>query len=170
GDADLAAKEDDPRANRFKPVVKFFGPYTLDKGDTKSITFTMPQYIGSVKTMVVAGYEGAYGKTEKATPVRKPLMVLATLPRVLGPEETLKLPVTLFTQEKGIKNVKVDVKITGPVSVTGSSSQTVAMSPAGDMTVDFDLAVKSAIGIAKVEVTASSGNFKSSDVIEIEVR
>ncbi|MBL7833013.1 MAG: hypothetical protein JNK18_03630 [Cyclobacteriaceae bacterium] len=170
GDADLAAKEDDPRANRFKPVVKFFGPFTLDKGDTKSHTFTMPQYIGSVKTMVVAGYDGAYGKADKATPVRKPLMVLATLPRVLGPEETLKLPVTLFTQEKGIRNVKVDVKITGPVSVTGSSSQTVAMSPAGDMTVDFDLAVKSAIGIAKVEVTASSGNFKASDVIEIEVR
>lgn len=170
GDAELAAKEDDPRANRFKPVVKYFGPYTLGKGDTKSHTFTMPQYIGSVRTMVVAGYEGAYGKNEKATPVRKPLMVLATLPRVLGPEETLKLPVTLFTQEKGIKNVKVDVKITGPVSVTGSSSQTVAMSPAGDMTVNFDLAVKSEIGIAKVEVTASSGNFKGSDIIEIEVR
>jgi hypothetical protein len=170
GDAELAAKEDDPRANRFKPVVKFFGPYTLGKGDTKSHTFTMPQYIGSVKTMVVAGYEGAYGKAEKATPVRKPLMVLATLPRVLGPEETLKLPVTLFTQEKGIKNVKVDVKITGPVSVTGSSSQTVAMSAAGDMTINFDLAVKSEVGIAKVEVTATSGNFKGTDVIEIEVR
>lgn len=170
GDAELAAKEEDPRANRFKPVVKFFGPYTIDKGDTKSHTFTMPQYIGSVKTMVVAGYEGAYGKAEKATPVRKPLMVLATLPRVLGPEETLKLPVTLFTQEKGIKNVKVDVKVTGPVSVAGSSSQTVAMNPAGDMTVNFDLAVKSEIGIAKVEVTATSGNFKGTDVIEIEVR
>ncbi len=32
--------------------------------------------------MVVAGYEGAYGKSEKAAPVRKPLMVLATLPRM----------------------------------------------------------------------------------------
>lgn len=170
GDAELAAKEDDPRANRFKPVVKYFGPFTLDKGDTKSHTFTMPQYIGSVKTMVVAGYEGAYGKAEKATPVRKPLMVLATLPRVLGPEETLKLPITLFTQEKGIKNVKVDVKITGPVSVVGSSSKSVTMSPAGDMTIDFDLAVKSEVGIAKVEVTASSGSFKGTDVIEIEIR
>lgn len=170
GDAELAAKDDDPRANRFKPVVKFFGPYTVGKGDTKSHTFIMPQYIGSVKTMVVAGYEGAYGKAEKATPVRKPLMVLATLPRVLGPEETLKLPITLFTQEKSIRNVKIDVKITGPVSVTGASSQTVAMRASGDMTVDFDLAVKSEIGIAKVEVTASSGNFKSTDVIEIEVR
>jgi len=123
-----------------------------------------------VKTMVVAGYEGAYGKAEKATPVRKPLMVLATLPRVLGPEETVKLPVTLFTQEKGIKNVKIDVKVSGPVSVTGGASKSVAMPASGDLTVDFDVAVKAEAGIAKVEVTASSGKFTATDIIEIEVR
>ncbi len=169
GDAEGAAKEDDVRANRFKPVVKFFGPFTLD-GSSDSHTFIMPQYIGSVKTMVVAGYEGAYGKAEKAVPVRKPLMVLATLPRVLGPEETLKLPITLFTQEKSIKNVKIDVKVSGPVTITGGASKSIAMPASGDITVDFDVAVKSEAGIAKFEVTASSGKFTSTDVIEIEVR
>ncbi len=169
GDSEGAGKEDDPRANRFKPVVKFFGPFTIDGGSGKH-TFIMPQYIGSVKTMVVAGYQGAYGKAEKATPVRKPLMVLATLPRVLGPEEKIKLPITLFSQEKSIRNVKVEIKTSGPLTMAGSASQTVAMSPSGDMTVDFDLAVKSEIGIGKVEVTASSGNFKATDVIEIDIR
>lgn len=169
GDMELKAKDDDARANRFKPVVKFFGPFTLD-GGSATHKFIMPQYIGSVKTMVVAGYEGSYGKAEKATPVRKPLMVLATLPRVLGPEETVKLPVTLFTQEKGIRNVKIEVKTSGPVSVVNGNSQTVAMSASGDLTVDFDLAVKPATGIAKIEVTASSGNFSATDVIEIEIR
>ena len=91
GDGTIASKEDDSKSNRFKPVVKYFGPFTLDGGSNEH-KFTMPLYIGSVKTMLVAGYEGAYGKTEKATPVRKPLMVLATLPRVLGPEENVKLP------------------------------------------------------------------------------
>lgn len=169
GDAELAAKEDDARANRFKPVVKFFGPFTLD-GGAASHTFIMPQYVGSVKTMVVAGYEGAYGSTEKATPVRKPLMVLATLPRVLGPEETVKLPVTLFAMEKGIRQVKVDVKVTGAVSLAGPASRSVTMNAAGDLTTDFDLNVKPETGIATIEVTATSGNHKATDVIEIEVR
>jgi uncharacterized protein YfaS (alpha-2-macroglobulin family) len=169
GDAGLSPKDDDPRANRFKPVVKFFGPYTLS-GGSDEVRFTMPQYVGSVKTMVVAGYEGAYGNAEKATPVRKPLMVLATLPRVLGPEETLKLPITLFTQQKNIRNVKVDIKVSGPVTIAGESSKTVTMTDAGDLTIDFDVAVKSETGIAKVEVNATSGNFKATDVIEIEVR
>ncbi|HEX5171173.1 MAG TPA: MG2 domain-containing protein [Cyclobacteriaceae bacterium] len=169
GDMELKSGEEDVRANRFKPVVKFFGPFTLD-GGTATHKFIMPQYIGSVRTMVVAGYEGAYGKTEKATPVRKPLMILATLPRVLGPEEKVKLPVTLFASEKNISNVTVNVKVSGPLSVSGSSSRSVTISSPGDLTVDFDLDVKSAIGIAKVEVTASSGNYTAGDEIEIEIR
>ncbi|MBA4053835.1 MAG: hypothetical protein C0490_03910, partial [Marivirga sp.] len=168
GDSELAAsKEDDAKANRFKPVVKFLGPFTLTGGSNEH-RFIMPQYIGSVKTMVVAGYEGAYGKAEKATPVRKPLMVLATLPRVLGPEEKVKLPVTLFTMEKSIKNIKIDVKASGPLQVA-SASQTVTMTGA-DMTVEFDLTVKSSIGVGKIEVTASSGSYSATDVIEIDIR
>jgi alpha-2-macroglobulin len=167
GGDEEGTKEDDSKANRFKPVVKFLGPFTLD-GRSDEHRFVMPQYIGSVKTMVVAGYQGAYGSTDKATPVRKPLMVLATLPRVLGPEESLKLPVTLFTMEKNIKNVKVDVKASGPLKVS-QPTQNVVMSGA-DMTVEFDLTVLSALGVGKVEVTASSGSFKATDVIEIDVR
>lgn len=170
GDAELEANEEDPRANRFKPVVKFFGPVTIDGGASEIFKFTMPQYIGSVKTMVIAGYDGAYGHTDKVTPVRKPLMVLATLPRVLGPEENVKLPITLFTQDKTIKNVKLEVKTTGPVSLVGEASRTVAMSASGDLTVDFELTVKSATGVGKVAVRASSGSHESSDEIEIDIR
>jgi uncharacterized protein YfaS (alpha-2-macroglobulin family) len=168
GGSDFEAKEEDAKSNRFKPVVKFFGPFTLN-GGSQEHQFIMPQYIGSVKTMVIAGYEGAYGKADKATPVRKPLMVLATLPRVLGPEETVKLPVTLFTMEKNISNIKIDVKVSGPVTLPNGGSQSVTMN-GSDMTVNFDLAVKGETGVAKVEVTASSGNYKSTDVIDIEIR
>lgn len=170
GDEEGAAKDDDARANRFKPVVKYLGPFTLDAGDKATHTFVMPQYIGSVKTMVVAAYEGAYGNAEKAVPVRKPLMVLATMPRVLGPQEKLKLPVTLFTQEKSVKNVKVEVKTSGPLAITGSATQNVVMSASGDMTLEFDLEVKALVGVGTVEVIATSGNIKSSDKIEIDVR
>ncbi|MEQ8425528.1 MAG: alpha-2-macroglobulin family protein, partial [Cyclobacteriaceae bacterium] len=167
GDGESGAKEDDSKANRFKPVVKFFGPITLD-GRSNEHRFIMPQYIGSVKTMLVAGYEGAYGNTDKATPVRKPLMVLATLPRVLGPEEKLKLPITLFSMEKSIRDVKVEVKVTGPLTLPNGSSKSVNMNGNTDFTTDFELAVKGETGFAKVEVTVSSGSYKATDVIDIE--
>ncbi len=169
GDGEISGNQDDSKANRFRPVVKFFGPITLSSG-SKEHRFIMPQYIGSVKTMLVAGYDGAYGKTDKATPVRKPLMVLATLPRVLGPQETLKLPITLFSMEESIRNVKIDVKVTGLLSLPNGSSKSVNMNGNSDLTTDFELAVKSETGMAKVEVAVSSGNFKAIDVIDIEIR
>ncbi|MCW5909978.1 MAG: hypothetical protein KIT62_02830 [Cyclobacteriaceae bacterium] len=169
GDGELAAKEDDAKANRFKPVVMYFGPVTLS-GNSNEHKFIMPQYIGSVKTMLVAGYDGAYGKTEKATPVRKPLMVLATLPRVLGPEEQVKLPITLFKSENNINQVKVEVKVTGPLGVADGALRTVSMGSENDLTFDFALNVKSETGVAKVSVTATSGNYSATDEIEIEVR
>ncbi len=168
GDGSSLGKEDESKSNRFKPVVKYFGPFTSD-GRVNEHRFTMPSYVGSVRTMVIAGYEGAYGKTEKATPVRKPLMVLATLPRVLGPEETLKLPVTLFSMDPTIKEIKVDAKVTGPLALPGKTSQTVTIN-GSDVTIDFDLAVKSATGKAKVEIRATSGKFNAIDEIEIDVR
>jgi alpha-2-macroglobulin len=169
GDDEAGGQDENPRANRFKPVVKFFGPFTLD-GGTATHKFIMPEYIGSVKTMVVAGYDGSYGKAEKVTPVKKPLMVLATLPRVLGPEETLRLPVTVFSQDKNIRNAKVSVKVSGPLSINGEASKNVSVGGSGEVNLYFNLSVAAQAGIAKVEVIASSGNVTARDVIEIDVR
>lgn len=169
GDAELLSMraKEDAATNRFRPVVKFFGPVTL-KGGRQEHRFRMPNYIGSVRFMLAGGYNGAYGSAEKTVPVRKPLMVLATLPRVLGPEEKLKLPVTLFTMDKNIRQVKVEIKTKGPVQVQ-QPVQTISMSR-DEMTFDFDLEVLSATGKAMIEVVASSGNVSATDVIHINVR
>jgi uncharacterized protein YfaS (alpha-2-macroglobulin family) len=168
GDMEAASsKEDDTRANRFKPAIKFLGPFT-SSGGSKEHRFIMPQYIGSVRTMVIAGSNGAYGKADKATPVRKPLMVLATLPRVLGPDEQVKLPVTIFTMDKSIRKVTVSIKASGPLKVA-ETSQDVAISGT-DQTIDFDLSVSAALGVGKVQVIATSGSFRAEDEIEIDIR
>ncbi len=65
--------------------------------------------------------------------------------------------------EKSIKNVKVEIKASGPLQVI-TPSQTVALN-SSDMTVDFELAVKSATGVGKIEVVATSGSYRASDVI-----
>ncbi|MCP4456735.1 MAG: hypothetical protein GY816_01710 [Cytophagales bacterium] len=161
--------EDKKSDNRFKPVVQFMGPFYLEQGSTKTHTFTMPQYIGSVKTMVVAGLEGAYGKTDKATPVVLPLMVLGTLPRVTRPGEKIRLPVNLFKYKEGISNAKVTVKVDGVLKLVGAESKTVNL---GNSTTTefFDLEVDRALGKGKVTITATSGKYTSSHEINLESR
>ncbi len=169
GDMDAENNAKKKKANRFKPVVQFFGPFYLKKG-SKTHTITLPQYIGSVRTMVIAGNQNAYGCTEKATPVKKPLMLLATMPRVVGPSETLKLPVSVFVMDKSLRNVTVQVKTNDLLKVEGNSQKTIVFKEEGEEFVDFDVKVNSALGIGKVTVTASSGNQKTSYDIELDVR
>lgn len=158
------------KANRFKPVVKYLGPFTLEKGDKKSHTITIDNYIGSVRIMVVAGNNGAYGSAEKAVPVIKPLMVIGTLPRILSPGETVKLPASIFAMKKNIKNVTLRVKTNNLFTVNGNSSQTIHFNKKGEENANFELLVNNKIGKGEVTITATSGSFKSEYKIEIDVR
>ncbi|MFT5382847.1 MAG: hypothetical protein ACI81W_000241 [Saprospiraceae bacterium] len=171
GDAENIDKGGADKANRFKPVVKHFGPFYLKKGEKKVHEFIMPNYVGSVRTMVVASNNGAYGNIEKTTPVRKPLMVLATLPRVLGPGEKLKLPVNVFAMEDKVKTVNVKVEeSTGRVKFIGSNSQTLTFSRVGDQMAEFDIEIPRVVGIARFKVTATGGGEVATQEIEIDIR
>lgn len=157
------------KENRFNPVVKFYGPFTLEKGTAKH-RITLPMYVGSVRVMVVAGQDGAYGSAERTVPVRTPLMVLPTLPRVLGTSEKVVLPVNVFAMEDNIRNVNVKVSVEGPVSLGSAASSTLEFSGAGDKLADFTLVTGMPEGTAKVTVTAVSGSYKASETINVEVR
>ncbi len=158
------------KANRFKPMVKFLGPFKLEKGKTASHTIQLPQYVGSVKTMVVAGNAGAYGLTDKVTPVKKPLMILATLPRVLGPMETVKLPVTVFAMDKNVKSVDVSISVNNLLVPQDATSKTITFSEIGDQIVNFDLLVAKQTGVARVKITAKSGSETAQYDLELDVR
>ena len=158
------------KANRFKPMVKFMGPYFLKKGEKQKLEFMMPQYVGSVRTMIVAGYNDAYGCSEKTTPVRKPLMILGTLPRVVGPGEEVALPVTVFAMEKQIKNVKVEIQVNNMFTALDGTSKSLTFKEIGDDVANFKLKVNSALGVGKVKIIATSGSEKATYDIEIDVR
>ncbi len=158
------------KANRFKPVVKFLGPFELkSKGENKH-KILMPNYVGSVRTMVIAGDLTAYGSAEKTCAVKKPLMVLATLPRVLGPGEKVVLPVTVFAMDKKIKEVTVSVQTNNLLKIDDEKSKIIQFSREGDKLVNFNLSVVEQTGIATVNVSVKSGDEIASYEVELDVR
>ena len=157
-------------ANRFKAVVKYLGPFHLNSNQTQKQSFTLPAYIGSVRAMIVAAHNGSYGFAEKAIAVKKPLMLLATMPRVLGPGETIKLPVTVFAMENNIKKVNVSLQSNPYLEVVGTNVQSVNFTQTGEEMVYFDVRVKPNVGIGKVKLTASSGGEKADYEVELDIR
>ena len=169
GDASL--KPADAKANRFKPVVKFIGPFYLAKGKQQTHTLKLPMYVGSVRAMVVAGQDGAYGNAEKTAFVRTPLMLLSTLPRVLSTQEEITVPVNVFAMENQVKNVTVSLEASGAgVQITGNRQQSLTFDQPGDQLVYFTLKTGSKTGKATIHLTASGNGQQTKETIEIEVR
>ena len=169
GDASL--KPADAKANRFKPVVKFIGPFYLAKGKQQTHTLKLPMYVGSVRTMVVAGQDGAYGNAEKTAFVRTPLMLLSTLPRVLSTQEEITVPVNVFAMENQVKNVTVSLETSGAgVQITGNRQQSLTFDQLGDQLAYFTLKTGSKTGKATIHLTASGNGQQTKETIEIEVR
>ncbi|HRH70497.1 MAG TPA: MG2 domain-containing protein [Flavobacteriales bacterium] len=171
GGSDDAGPAEGAKANRFKPVVRFVGPFDLPKGRKAKHNFTIGNYVGSVRVMVVASDgEKAYGNAEKAVPVRKPLMLLATLPRVLAPGEVVDLPVTVFAMDAKVKDVQVKIEPNAFLVPEGPAQKSIRFNSTGDQVVFFKVRVKEGIGVAKVKVSAAGAGESASESIELQVR
>jgi alpha-2-macroglobulin len=170
GGDDEAGPGKQKTANRFKPVVKYLGPFHLNRNQTQKQTFTLPSYIGSVRAMVIGAHDGSYGATEKAIAVKKPLMMLATMPRVLGPGETIKLPVTVFAMENHVKKVNISLQSNPFLEVVNTNAQSISFTQPGEQLVYFDVRVKPNTGVGKVKLTAISGKEKADYEVELDIR
>ncbi|MFI0429567.1 alpha-2-macroglobulin family protein [Mariniflexile sp. HMF6888] len=170
GDGSAAAGKN-KKANRFKPVVTYLGPFSLKAGESKTHKIKLPNYIGAVRTMVVAGNHTtkAYGSTDKSVEVKKPLMVLATLPRKLSPGEKVTLPVTVFAMEPKVKNVTISLKLSNGISIVGERTKTLSFSRPDEQITYFELDVSKAKGVSTIEVIATGNGEKSTYKVALDV-
>jgi alpha-2-macroglobulin len=160
----------DEGKSRFPPVVKFLGPFKLKPGERQSHTVDLPQYVGAVRVMVVAGDGSAYGSADKSVFVRSALMILPTLPRVIGPGEQFSLPVSVFTSEASIKDVKLEVQVDPKFAPVGAPSTTLAFTRPEEKLGFLTLKSGSALGKGKIRVIATSGKYKAVSDTWLEVR
>jgi alpha-2-macroglobulin len=170
GDDGPMGEKGSPRANRFKPMVIHLGPFTLKAGSSATHQVKIPKYIGSVRVMVVARNDNAYGSSDKTVKVNSPLMVMGSLPRVAGPGEEIALPVTIFAMKEDVKNVQVAISANNLFEVIGQSKQTLKFNRPGEAVINFTLRCLSSIGIGKVQISAISGTHKSTYDVEMDVR
>ena len=166
-DGDTYRKE-----SRFKPVVKYLGPFSIQANETKAHTIPIPSYIGSVRTMVIAAntHNKAYGQAEKIVPVKEPLMILATLPRVTGPGETIDVPVSVFLEDHKLSEVSLSIKTTGGFITKGEKTNTLSFESNGEKLGMFTIQSKNIIGNGSVTIQASAGSYTANQTIHLDIR
>ena len=170
GGSDQLPDPSKQKAQRFKPVVRFMGPYSLVKNGKQTHSITLPQYTGSVRLMVVGASDNAFGSAEKTVPVRDPLMILATVPRVVGINETFELPVSVFVQGNSLKDVEVFVSHKSLISVNENDKLNIGFTEPGEKEVRFTLRTGTKTGKAEIVVNARSSKEKAVYSVEVDVR
>ncbi len=158
------------KVRRFKPVSLFSGPLQTDSNGKVSATFTMPEYVGAVRVMVVSARGNRYGHAEKSVPVKKELMLLPTLPRVVGPGDRFVLPVTVFAMKDGLGKVDISLRLEGPLTVLDSTGRSLFFKKSSERDVRFSLQAINAVGAARVEIVARAGKLTSKSVTDLVVR
>lgn len=156
--------------NRFTPMVYFDGPFTLDKGKTNKHKIKVPNYNGRVRVMVVASDGSAYGNAEKSALVRKPLMLIGTMPRQIGVNDEMTVSATLFATKDGVGNVKTTISCEGGIEVIGDKTQSVTLSSKGDCTVSFRVKAGSESGKGLITLSASASSDKAEYSTYIDIR
>ena len=120
--------------------------------------------------MVVGASDNAYGSSEKTVPVRDPLMIVATVPRVIGINEIFELPVSVFVQGNTIEDVGISVTANSLLSVIDNNKQDIKFGGPDEKDVKFSLRTGNKTGKGVIEITAHSSKEKAVYSVEVEVR
>ncbi|MDR3144815.1 MAG: alpha-2-macroglobulin, partial [Treponema sp.] len=172
---DDTAKE----TQRFKPVVRFFGPYELAAGEKRKETFTLPPYVGALRIMALgasslkepASRSGrAYGTAEKSALVASDLIAFATIPRTLSPGDEAEIPVAVNSYTGGSRTVRAFLTVEGLELVEGGV-QTLNFEKPGEQIIRWRVRAPSLPGKARITVkTESSGLRSALQTTDLEVR
>ncbi|HEB9308852.1 TPA: hypothetical protein RZK30_001614 [Campylobacter coli] len=164
-------KNRDDSAQRFKPVALFNTPARSDETGFAKLKFKMPSYMGSVRVMVVAHENDAYGSVSKDIQVSAPLVMLETLPRTLKIGDNFTLLTQIFKTENRIKNATLSVRSKNSLIKISPDTQTIDFKSATNLEVMMDANVSdNRIGKELLEFELKSEDYTYKNEIEIDIK
>ncbi len=160
---------DQSRVRRFKPVVLFEKPVIIASGQTVRTKFKMPNYVGAVRVMVVGTGAHSYVSLEETIPVKQPLMLLPTVPRIVRPGDTFALPVSVFAMDKTIKQANISISTSANLSIIGESTTNVIFDKPGEKDTKFILKTGDSVGADSIRIIAVSGSEQAGYSVKLPV-
>lgn len=168
-DAERQKRLDRAGVQRFKPVALFEGPIQIEAGASVNTTFTMPNYVGSVRIMIIGTAGNSYAALEETAPVRQPLMVLPTVPRVARPGDVFSLPVSVFSMDSTLAAAEVSLSLSDNLKAIGPSVSRVGFDKPGERDTEFTVEVGDTVGAGKVRVSVTSGPHAANYEVDLPI-
>jgi len=157
-------------APRVRPVALWRYGIVTDADGRADVSLDLPRFDGKLRLVAIAASGRLFGMGEGGITVRKPLMVRASLPRVLAPGDEFEVPVTVFNHTGADGDATVFFSEQGGVEVVTNAEPVVALADATDGVVRYRLRAPSVPGVVKILFSAQLGDESDVEEVEIAVR
>ncbi len=154
---------------RIKLLSYWSGIKKTDSNGEVKVSLNIPQFNGNVRLMAVAYSNDRFGSSEKAMLVADDIIIEPQIPRFLSVNDLLTAPVTVLNTTDKTKEVKLSLRLEGPLKSTSINEKTIKIKPKSSEVVVFNIAATSEVGAAKI-IFSATGQAAAKEVIDIAVR
>jgi uncharacterized protein YfaS (alpha-2-macroglobulin family) len=155
-----------------EPLVAFFsGVVETDEEGRAEIGFDIPQFNGTVRVMAVGWTEDGVGHASADVVVRDPIVVTASLPRFLAPQDEAVLRLDIDNTDGPAGDYQLTVESSGEIGVSiPLAGQTVSLEQGRRTAFAVPITGK-LVGLARLEVRLASATGPSIEkVLTVPVR
>ncbi len=170
GDGSMGKRVNPLSNGRAELVAKWSGQIKSDASGKASFEFDIPEFLGSLRIMVVAYNDEKFGSAEQKMTVSDPVSISVGMPLFLSPSDKVKVPVTFFNTTETAQSVKLSTQTEGQISVGNFKENSITIEPGKEKHLDLEVAGKDKMGIGKLKVIAKSDKETFSKTTEISVR
>ena len=168
-DADLVKRTNPLTVTRFKPLALWSGIVKTNGGGAVTVELDIPEFNGEVRLMALAYKGDRFGAAEKPMKVADPVVLTPALPRFLGPNDSLTMPIAAFNTTEKPTSLRFSVSTTGPIEApvrdavleVGANQEKYSL---------IGLRTGSQIGAGSVTVRTSAFGEKLESTTELAVR
>ncbi len=159
------------RARRFVPLSFFLPPQATDAEGRVTMELDIPEFSGRGRVMVVAAAGALSGMGEVPVEIARDVVAELSLPRAVAPGDTFLVPVTLFSKAERSLDVRVELRLEGPISSDATLSSAHSLDPGGKSeALLVPLRAVSEGGVARVTVAASWDGDLAEETISLPIR
>jgi alpha-2-macroglobulin len=172
GDGDLEmSKRLNPMPSKRVRVASYWSGITKTNGGGQAtFSIPVPKFSGQLRLMAVAYKNESFGSAEVNMTVADPLVLSTALPRFLSPMDTANVPVTITNTTNRAMQATASIKLTGPLRVAGSNTQSVSVPAGSEFRANFKVVAGADIDTGRVVIEVAAGKEKFTDETSIGVR
>lgn len=156
---DAGKRDTKSMPKKVKLIDLFSGPVQLDAKGEASIPMDIPDFNGSLRLMVVAASEDAYGKADREMQVAAPIVAEIAMPRFIGPGDSAAVALDVTNMMKTAQDVTIKLG-TDALLKLPDGTRTLKLAPRQRSILRFNVEATQPYGLARITLDVSTAGVK----------